>query len=78
MLRRLSRPAGIRYAGFPAGHYDMDFVFDFASVRGIEAASATTASIFPALQVHLGFKLEPSREPMDVLVIDSVERPTPD
>ena len=59
------------------GHYDMDFEFDFSSVRGLEAAGATSASIFTAFHDHLALKLEPWREPMDVLVIDAVEMPMP-
>ena len=41
-------------------------------------ANSDAPSIFTALQEQLGLKLESTRAPVEVLVIDSVERPTPD
>ena len=40
-------------------------------------ASADVAGLFTAVQEQLGLRLEPREAPVDVLVIDSVEMPTP-
>jgi len=56
-----------------------DFYVRFAAA-GLGAASPDTTnlpSIFTALQEQLGLKLEAARGPVEMLVIDSVERPTP-
>jgi uncharacterized protein (TIGR03435 family) len=42
------------------------------------SAANDTPSLFTALQEQLGLRLESARGPVEVLVIDSVERPTPD
>jgi uncharacterized protein (TIGR03435 family) len=44
----------------------------------LPAADPNGPSLFTALQEQLGLKLEAERGPVEVLVIDSVDRPTPD
>lgn len=45
-----------------------------STLADLEARPALTT----ALREQLGLKLEPATEPLDVIVIDSVERPSPD
>ncbi len=47
-------------------------------VAGVEAPPADSSgpSIFTAVQEQLGLRLEAARGPVDVLVIDSVEKPS--
>ncbi len=66
------------------GSFDVDLSFapDFVPARGSGPPSdpvATDApSIFTALQEQLGLKLESTRAPVDVLVVDGATLPTPD
>jgi uncharacterized protein (TIGR03435 family) len=45
---------------------------------GVTPPLADGPSIFTAVQEQLGLKLESTKGPVDVLVIDRVERPTED
>jgi len=56
------------------GNFDFDLKF---ALEG-SATGDDAASIYTALGEQLGLRLEPTRGPVEVLVIDSVERPTPD
>jgi len=67
------------------GSFDLELTFDPASTApGVPGAPPGPApiddrapSIFTALQEQLGLKLESTRGQVDILVIDSAERPTP-
>ena len=57
-----------------AGFYDL--TLEFARDPAAAIAESNTASIFTAVQEQLGLKLEPNKGPIDVLVINGVERPS--
>lgn len=65
------------------GGFDFDLEWTPSPVLGPSdvsdgaASSADGPSIFTALQEQLGLKLQRTRGPLDVLVIDRVEHPTP-
>jgi uncharacterized protein (TIGR03435 family) len=67
------------------GSFDIELNFDPASAAkappgappGPTPIDDSKPSIFTALQEQLGLKLEPTRGPIDVLVVDQAERPTP-
>ena len=68
------------------GNYDIDLTFTpdrmpaGPAPPGVQLPSIDPngPSIFTALQEQLGLKLDSDRGPVEVLVIDHVERPTPD
>ena len=57
--------------------YDFDLRFVPGGPQALGGDSAEP-SVFTALQEQLGLKLEPQNGSADYLVIDSIERPTPD
>ena len=60
------------------GTFNIDLRWDGAETGAKpETVSVDATSIFTAVQEQLGLKLEPGRSPFDVVVIESVERPTP-
>jgi uncharacterized protein (TIGR03435 family) len=62
------------------GGYDFDLEFDPSALAGFAPggppAAENAASIFTALEEQLGLKLQSERAPVEVLVIDRVERPS--
>lgn len=63
--------------GLPGG-FDFELAWSGSGLRPATGAPSELPSVFTALPEQLGLRLEPSRGPVDALVIDSVERPTPD
>lgn len=57
------------------GHYNMELRWT-PDNGTIDASAVPGPSIFTALPEQLGLKLEPSTAPLDVLVIDSAEKPS--
>jgi len=61
------------------GSWDFELTYA-AENRGPDAppADPNAPSFFTAIQEQLGLKLEPTKGPVDVLVIDSIEKPVED
>jgi uncharacterized protein (TIGR03435 family) len=63
------------------GTFDVDLVWAAASTdlaRSPDAGSPVGGSLFTAVQEQLGLRLEPGRSPIDVVIVERVERPSPD
>jgi len=63
--------------------WDYELSFTGERRRGADPAAVARDTnkapiLSTAIQEQLGLKLEPSRGPVEVLVIESVQRPTPD
>jgi uncharacterized protein (TIGR03435 family) len=67
-----------------SGRFEFNFAFtpeqmpDGAPPPGVPPIDPNGPGIFTALQEQLGLKLVPAKAKTDVIVIDGVERPTPD
>jgi uncharacterized protein (TIGR03435 family) len=57
---------------------DYEFTLEYASARPGDTSAADEPNIFTALQEQLGLKLEPTRGPVEIVVIDHIERPIVD
>jgi uncharacterized protein (TIGR03435 family) len=56
------------------GSFDIEL--RFAAMNGPSAGHSELPSLFTAIQEQLGLMLEPSRGPVEVLVVDSIARPS--
>ena len=62
-----------------SGVYAFEVKYSPPKLPGLAQSDSPDLAAFPtALQEQLGLKLEPARAPVEVLVIDSIEQPTPD
>ena len=83
-LSRMTNRVVLDRTGLP-GSFDVDLQFNPDGLDGLAPPSPDRAasiddrpSIFAALQEQLGLKLESTRGPIDMLVVDRAERPEPD
>jgi uncharacterized protein (TIGR03435 family) len=60
------------------GTYSFDLDFEYRPASAASGDDGLGAAIFTAVQDQLGLKLDATKGPVDVLVIDRVEKPTPD
>jgi len=82
LSRQVGRPIVDRTGVTDYFNITLEFSGDARTSNGPPAPQPAPAddgpSIFTALQEQLGLKLEATRAPAEVLVVDRIERPTPD
>ena len=59
-----------------SGNYEFDLRWTALTSDG--APSDDAVSIFTAVQEQLGLKLESASAPLEVLIVDRIEKPSPD
>jgi len=76
-LSRIVRRPVINRADL-SGTFDIDLTYtpELQTPLPVDLPADPAPSLFTALQEQLGLRLEPQRAPVNVLVIDRVERPT--
>jgi len=86
LMQMLSNQTGqqvVDHTGL-SGPFDVELHWSLASSGALRAspdggqAGDNGPSLFTAVEEQLGLKLEPTKAPVDYLVIDHVERPEPD
>jgi uncharacterized protein (TIGR03435 family) len=76
-MEGLPGPAGLGGLGLPPGAGPLGGPGPGVPGGAVPAASADPVpSLFTAIQEQLGLRLESTKGPVDVLVIDSVQKPT--
>jgi len=77
LTRVVDRPV-IDHTGLGATAYDWAIEWTDPSSQAAGGDSGLPSTVFSAVQEQLGLKLEPATGPVDVVVIDHVEKPTSD
>lgn len=76
---RLTRPAGRLVLDKTGLEGPYDFTLEYApEPSAAEPTLNEKPSLFTALQEQLGLKLEPAEAPVSVVIIERINRPTPD